>query len=98
MKVENEWVWEKDKGLRVIQTVVVWRDLFHHVNVVEFRVHHIISSSSSSDTTDDDKPLTTWVGGGNKFPVGTRLRKKFGNNRFFNGRVVSFDRTEKQWP
>ena len=60
------------------------------------RVHRIISTSSSSDTDDD--PLITWVGGANKHPVGTKIRKKFGNNRCFNGVVVSFDRTEKEWP
>ena len=60
------------------------------------RVHRIISTSSSSDSDDD--PLITWVGGANKHPVGTKIRKKFGNNRHFNGIVVSFDRTEKEWP
>ena len=38
------------------------------------QVHRIISCSSSSDT-DDDKPLYKWVGGGNKYTVGIRLRK-----------------------
>ena len=32
-----------------------------------------------------------------EYPVGTKIRKKFGNNRYFNGIVVSFDRTEKEW-
>ena len=49
--------------------------------------------SLSFSDSDDDKPLITWVG--NKYTVGTRLRK-FENNKYYNGRVVSFDRDTKQ--
>ena len=59
----------------------------------------VINGSDSIDDTSDNEPISvirSRVLLEQKYPVGTQVRKKFGN-RCFNGKVISFNSRRELW-